>query len=206
MNELFTALPARSGLPFRPRGVMPPRSRRFRSETGFECFVTPEAVESLVEGTRLARPNEAFALLFGRAFHDDAGEYTVVTGAHHPTSFTRGPARVELSPAEAATARAEGSRRFPAEDAVGWAHSHALDSGYSPTDREEQRTWPGRYHVGILTFMTASLQLRVYHGPSSAPMAELVAPQRLDEGPCWVTGWDRAWCDCPACTHRRTTG
>jgi len=206
MTELFTALPARSVLPFRPRGAMPAVSRRFRSDDGFECFVTPQAVERLLEGTRRARPNEAFAVLFGRAFHDGDGEYTVVNGVHHPTAFARGPRHVDLSPAEAALARNEGARRFPAEDAVGWSHSHAYDSGYSQTDRDEQRTWPGRHHVGILTFMPGWPLLRVYHGPSAAPMAEVVPAQRVDAGPCRVTGWDRAWCHCPDCAQRRSAG
>lgn len=187
---------------------MPADARRFRSADGFECFLTRDAVDRLLNGTIGARPDEAFALLFGRSFHDAAGEYTVVNGVHYPASATRGPGHVHLTPAEAAAARTEGARLFPVEDPVGWSHSHGRHSDYSATDREEQRTWPGHHHVGILTFMSGPPWLRLYHGPQAVPMEEAgrpadgVAPPRLGQ---WAAAVP-AVAEAPALAPRRRLG
>ena len=176
-DQLFRPGAKRAALPARDRSLLSEGCTRFGPDAdGFEMYVLPEAAAALRDGTRRTAPREAFGLLLGRSFADGAGSYTVVEAVMYAERAQAGPAHVRLSTAEMAAVRRTAERVHPTKDLVGWTHSHAHDSDYSPTDREEQATWPAPYHVGLLTFMDGTRPARAYRGPTARPLIAVGAP------------------------------
>lgn len=138
----------------------------------FTVYLTQDAVMDLHIGTYQQIPSEAFGLLMGRVYIDDAGSFTVVERVFYARELEASPGHVQLSPEKIHELRLQATRKHPALDFVGWTHSHDRPSQYSNTDFQEQHTWDDPSHVGILTFMDGVIGAGktwaiLYRGPTA---------------------------------------
>ncbi len=156
----------------RDRRALVPGSVAFGPDIdGFQLYVTSAALAQMRTATAQTAPYETLGLLLGRTFRDARGTYTIVAHAVECAEREASPDHVTLSARQMAALRRRALIQYPAEDLVGWWHTHTTDSFYSRTDRQEQATWPDPHHVGILAFMQGKRELRVYRGREARPLA-----------------------------------
>lgn len=171
-EQLFVVAAPGGTVPFRDRGDLATTSMRFGPDAdGFVVYVSADAFNAISTATNRFAPAEGFGLLVGRTYRDHRGTYTVIAGLVEADAADSGIGHVTISAARMATLRRLASTRFPAADLKGWWHSHSAASGFSATDRDEQRTWPNHTDVGLLTFMEGNTWGVAYRGPQARPLA-----------------------------------
>ena len=171
LGQEFRAKSSRRDLEWRDRTVLRQGCRKFGPDgDGFEVFVTAETAAAMTDATQRASPRESFGVLLGQHYRDNKGPYTVVCGVLYSHLADAGAAHVRVSAEDMSRLKKDAIRKYPASSLMGWTHSHHSPGGYSPTDFDEQSTWPSDYHVGILTFMTGTPWAAAYRGRSGMPL------------------------------------
>ena len=153
---------------YRPRPKSIPGYHRF-SNGRFDAFVHEQNVlQTIAHWAQPWGDSEIAGRLVGRVYRDDCEFWCVITGAIL-ADFRGGPTTVKTTNEDAAhTARAL-EERHPAEDLLGWYHSHpfGLDE-YSSVDRANQAEWGKPYHLGLLVSRHLGFaKIHAFRGPDS---------------------------------------
>jgi proteasome lid subunit RPN8/RPN11 len=198
---------------FRPRPKSIPGYHQFTNGS-FIAFVHEEQVlKKMAQWARQWRHAEIAGRLVGRVYRDEEGFWCVVTGII-PADVTGGPTSVQTTEKDAAHTVRALDERHPAEDLLGWYHSHpfALDN-YSSPDRANQAQWGKPYHLGLLIALHPDrVKIHAFRGPESerlrdscvVPNAQLIAKcQAPDAKPTTYAPTERS-CDCDATNSDRS--
>lgn len=174
-NPKFEVIGHEHGIPVRPRSLFPDVAV-FARDSSATVLVLADVASQLREAAAHARPAEVGGLLVGRQFRDDAGPYVAVLGCVQAPASDGRQDRIQLSPDGVAALRQQAAARFPSMDVIGWWHSHAEPSQFSMVDRQSQRLWGQRTHVGLLVFAQGKPWAYAYLGPQAIELPPVTDP------------------------------
>ena len=158
---------------YRPRPADLTGYHRY-SGSQFDAFVHKEKVLKAIADWSWERTDtEIVGRLVGRPYRDDQGYWIVVTHAIL-ARFTGGVAAVRTTAADGAEIARSLEQDHPAEDLLGWFHSHLCGlEQYSSTDKTNQAEWRKPYHVGLLAVVRpTSVRIHAFRGPECERLAE----------------------------------
>jgi proteasome lid subunit RPN8/RPN11 len=165
---------------FRPRPQNLPGYHRY-SNGQFDAFVhETDVLRTVADWAQRWDRTEIAGRLVGRVYRDDDGFWCVITGAIL-ADFRGGPTTVTTTDEDAAHTSRVLTENHPAEDLMGWFHSHpfGLDN-YSSVDRANQAQWGKAYHVGLLVARHLDcIRVHAFVGPESELLGDsYVVPVR----------------------------